>query len=64
MASEKSTLFGTEIVNYFQVTCVHICISRNANDTPYTSHMSDFLLMLSLLYCWLFGVLLFGKGGG
>ena len=32
---------------------------------PYTSHMSDFVLILSLLYCWLFGgsALVLGPAG-
>ena len=50
-------------MKYFQITCVHICISLNTNDnTPITSHMSDFVLILSLLYCWLFddSALVFG----
>ena len=29
---------------YFQITCVY----------PYTSHMSDFVLIFTLLYCWPF----------
>ena len=35
ITSGKSTCFGHFLVKYFQVTCVHICISLNKNDiTP------------------------------
>ena len=35
ITSGKSTLFGHFLVKYFEVTCVHICISLDTNDiTP------------------------------
>ena len=50
--SGKSILFGHFLVKLFQISCVHIWIFLNTNDN--TSHMSDLVLILSLLYCLLF----------
>ena len=55
ITSQKSTLFGHFVVKYFQITCVDIWFFLNKIVIPYTSHMSDFLLILPLLYYWPFG---------
>ena len=36
--SGKSTLFGHFFVKYFQITCLHICISLNKNDNILILH--------------------------
>ena len=55
--SWESTFFGHFFVKYFQTPCVHICMPPNPKDNSIASHMSDFVLIFSSLYCWLFLVM-------
>ena len=45
ITSGKSTLIGHFFVKYFQITCVHICISPNKN------HIIP-ILYICLISCW------------
>ena len=62
--SEKLTLFGNFCEVFSGHLCSHLYFSKCKWYYPYTSHMPDFMLILSLLYCWLFGVsaLVLGRG--
>ena len=55
ITSGKSTLFGHFFWSILGHLCSHLYFSEYKLYYPYTSHMSDFVLILSLLYRWIFG---------
>ena len=53
--SGKSALFGHFLWSILGHLCSHLYFSWSTWFYSYTSHMSDFVLILSSLYLWIFG---------
>ena len=54
ITSGKSTLFGIFLWSIF-MSPVFTSVFLYKWHYPYTSHMADFVLILTSLYCWIFG---------